>query len=246
MSDARLSRRDIALIQETAFCANQVLNPSQIPSLMKWISQFVPSEYSACGHYSTDLTAEPGLSHSSYNIEFCQLYMSQALVTDPAVLLLARTTKGQASSTDDPNLTDPANILSLKLDFGIKTCHSMAIRGSGNTSVYLAFSNFERRYHPRLRTILDIIGPHVLFAYMRAHAPTKDQTQPFTSLTPREHEIMKWVQEGKTNWEIATIFHVSLNTIKFHLKNIMYKLGVENRWSAVAQWQEMMRIPRDL
>jgi ATP/maltotriose-dependent transcriptional regulator MalT len=31
---------------------------------------------------------------------------------------------------------------------------------------------------------------------------------------------------------------VSLNTVKFHLKNIYEKLGgVENRWSAIANWQ---------
>jgi LuxR family quorum-sensing system transcriptional regulator CciR len=57
-------------------------------------------------------------------------------------------------------------------------------------------------------------------------------------LTARETEIMRWVAEGKTNWEISIILHVSLNTVKFHLKNIYQKLGgVENRWSAVAQWQ---------
>ena len=40
------------------------------------------------------------------------------------------------------------------------------------------------------------------------------------------------------NWEISIILHVSLNTIKFHLKNVYQKLGgVENRWAAVAQWQ---------
>ena len=49
---------------------------------------------------------------------------------------------------------------------------------------------------------------------------------------------MRWVAEGKTNWEISVILHVSLNTVKFHLKNTYQKLGgVENRWSAVALWQ---------
>lgn len=36
------------------------------------------------------------------------------------------------------------------------------------------------------------------------------------------------------------ILHVSLNTIKFHLKNVYHKLGgVENRWAAVAHWQSL-------
>ena len=87
---------------------------------------------------------------------------------------------------------------------------------------------------------MQILAPHFHLAYLRATTrPNDDQpaaNQP--ALTAREEEIMRWVAEGKTNWEISIILHVSLNTIKFHLKNVYQKLGgVENRWAAVAQWQ---------
>ncbi|HAP42334.1 MAG TPA: hypothetical protein DCQ94_21665 [Nitrospira sp.] len=61
--------------------------------------------------------------------------------------------------------------------------------------------------------------------------------QPATLLSKREEEILRWVAAGKTNWEISVILKVSLNTVKFHLKNVFQKIGVENRWSAIAYWQ---------
>ena len=87
---------------------------------------------------------------------------------------------------------------------------------------------------------MQILAPHFHLAYTRATIWAEGDRTPEEKigLTAREQEIMRWVAEGKTNWEISVILHVSLNTIKFHLKNIYQKLGgVENRWAAVAQWQ---------
>ena len=88
--------------------------------------------------------------------------------------------------------------------------------------------------------MMQILAPHFHLAYLRA-TTRANEDQPSDrqpALTAREEEIMRWVAEGKTNWEISIILHVSLNTIKFHLKNVYQKLGgVENRWAAVAQWQ---------
>lgn len=53
------------------------------------------------------------------------------------------------------------------------------------------------------------------------------------SLTAREHEIMKWVADGKSNKVIAAILAISENSVKFHLKNIFCKLDASSRQSAV-------------
>lgn len=54
-------------------------------------------------------------------------------------------------------------------------------------------------------------------------------------LSDKEVEILQWVREGKTSWEIALIRDVSEATIKFHLKAIYNKLGVSNRAQAVGE-----------
>ena len=51
-------------------------------------------------------------------------------------------------------------------------------------------------------------------------------------LTPRECEIMHWVKQGKSNWEVAQILGCVEQTVKKHLQHVYRKLGVENRMAA--------------
>ncbi len=48
-------------------------------------------------------------------------------------------------------------------------------------------------------------------------------------LTPREHEVLKLIAEGKTNREIADELVLSLNTVQTHRLHIMEKLNLHNR-----------------
>jgi DNA-binding CsgD family transcriptional regulator len=51
-------------------------------------------------------------------------------------------------------------------------------------------------------------------------------------LTRREAEVLRWVAEGKTNQEVATILNLSSLTVRTHLAHIFRKLGVETRTAA--------------
>jgi NarL family two-component system response regulator LiaR len=53
-------------------------------------------------------------------------------------------------------------------------------------------------------------------------------------LTPREHEILCHVAQGKTNTEIAKGLVLTTKTVKYHLTNLYAKLGVSNRTEAAA------------
>lgn len=53
-------------------------------------------------------------------------------------------------------------------------------------------------------------------------------------LTAREAECLKWAAEGKTNGEIAIILGISENTVRYHFKNILSRLGARSRAQAVA------------
>ena len=52
-------------------------------------------------------------------------------------------------------------------------------------------------------------------------------------LTPREIELLGLVAEGLPNKAIAQRLSVSENTVKYHVRQIMNKLGVQNRTEAV-------------
>jgi LuxR family maltose regulon positive regulatory protein len=53
-------------------------------------------------------------------------------------------------------------------------------------------------------------------------------------LSPREHEALRLLSEGKSNKELARELDLSEATIKFHLKNLYSKLGVGRRAMALA------------
>lgn len=64
--------------------------------------------------------------------------------------------------------------------------------------------------------------------------PSQQQPGPTERLTPREIELLRLVAEGLPNKAIAQRLSVSENTVKYHMKNILQKLGVRNRAEAIA------------
>jgi DNA-binding CsgD family transcriptional regulator len=56
------------------------------------------------------------------------------------------------------------------------------------------------------------------------------------SLTRRESEILNLLGRGQTNGAIATSLLISESTVKFHVKNILLKLGATSRADAVARY----------
>lgn len=55
------------------------------------------------------------------------------------------------------------------------------------------------------------------------------------ALTPREVEVLRWTADGKTSGEISDLLSVSENTVNFHIKNSIAKLGTANKTAAVVR-----------
>jgi len=60
-----------------------------------------------------------------------------------------------------------------------------------------------------------------------------DNTFSRPKLTYRELQILSHVVEGKSNHEISESIHLSIDTVKTHLKNTYKKLGASSRTQAV-------------
>ncbi|MEI2264389.1 helix-turn-helix transcriptional regulator [Erwinia sp. CGal63] len=63
-----------------------------------------------------------------------------------------------------------------------------------------------------------------------------------TLLTPRENAILYWASVGKTYEEVGIILGIKTTTVKFHMANIVKKLGVANARQAVCLSVELRLI----
>lgn len=65
--------------------------------------------------------------------------------------------------------------------------------------------------------------------------PDNGQAQPPEAreeLTAREVEILELVVEGASNKDISELLHISENTVKIHIRNVLEKLHLQNRVQA--------------
>lgn len=51
-------------------------------------------------------------------------------------------------------------------------------------------------------------------------------------LTEREMDVLQMIAQGKSNQETADLLFIGVKTVKFHVTNILAKLGVEDRTQA--------------
>ncbi|WP_142847288.1 response regulator transcription factor [Telmatospirillum sp. J64-1] len=111
--------------------------------------------------------------------------------------------------------------------------------GSGNADVprqamALGAAGFCSKNDPPqqlLDTITSVAAGKMVFPFIDVARLAAD---PFAGLTPRERELLSSLAGGLTNQQMAQQLDISLNTVKFHLKNLYDKLGVSNRAQAVA------------
>lgn len=83
------------------------------------------------------------------------------------------------------------------------------------------------------KVINTIVNDYIKLSQMAGVSEeSKEQT---IQLTPREKEIFFHLTKGMTNKEISVATHLSVDTIKTHLRNIFRKLNVKNRSQAINQ-----------
>lgn len=82
----------------------------------------------------------------------------------------------------------------------------------------------------RTRLIVEYAIPFLAEAYRRI---LDGQRRSTVRLTPREIEVLQWIKEGKSSWEISMILRCSRRVVDFHAENIRKKLNCTTRVQAV-------------
>ena len=63
---------------------------------------------------------------------------------------------------------------------------------------------------------------------------------PSVNLTAREIEVLRWVEQGMGNADIAVLCAISVRTVHKHLEHVFDKLNVENPMAAVRNARELL------
>jgi DNA-binding CsgD family transcriptional regulator len=71
-------------------------------------------------------------------------------------------------------------------------------------------------------------------AALMVETPVTSGTVPAVRLSPREQEVLQLVSEGYSNSMIAGHLHLSENTIKTHVENLLTRFNARNRAEVVA------------
>jgi DNA-binding NarL/FixJ family response regulator len=70
--------------------------------------------------------------------------------------------------------------------------------------------------------------------FSRVAWPASSTENPLTKLSSREMDILREIEAGATNLEIAEHLFLSVNTVKHHIRNILGKLDLKNRHQAAS------------
>ena len=100
-------------------------------------------------------------------------------------------------------------------------------------------------HHQELRAAVEWMGARLAQLATGAadwHAAGASEDPGVTdALTPREVEVLRLLARGQTNLEIARTLVVREGTVKYHVKNILRKLGATSRADAVARYSQASR-----
>jgi PAS domain S-box-containing protein len=62
----------------------------------------------------------------------------------------------------------------------------------------------------------------------------EEASAPHAQLTPRQAEVLRLLEQGRSTRQIAEELHLSTETVRNHVRNLMHSLGVHSRLEAVA------------
>lgn len=130
----------------------------------------------------------------------------------------------------------------------IKYQLGMPVSCGNGSHTAICFNRDKMDFSEKDRLMLNLTGPHIVQAYRNAesYAKARDTAGIFERMSEdkncgllkslglsfRESEVLWWVAQGKTNYEIAMILNIAPGTVKIHLEKIYRKLGVETRMAA--------------
>ncbi len=242
-----LSKKDVVYLLELIHSSLSCSSEEEIKELIGKLEYVMPFEFALCGFgklTSACTVNSYNIINISYPSEWLELYVSQRFdKIDPIVKENWLSFRLQYWADTYKRHNSSKMFISHAEDVGLRAGYTDGLRNfKGNEGSLFSFAGASVERHPRTEVILKYIVPNLHQALARVLCKQRTCN---SRLSLREKEVLKWLKQGKSTWEISVILSISQDTVKFHIKNIMQKLDAVNRSQAVAVAMEQGLIDID-
>lgn len=177
--------------------------------------------------------------------------LATIIETEPDMILVGQVANGVEAIAEFRRHLPDITLMDLRLPGANGTDILIAIRGEFPHAriIMLSSSDTDGEIQRALRSgasgyVLKSMPQDVLLAVIRSvhegrrHVPAEVAAllaEHFgeEDLTPRELEVLQLIRDGCKNKQVADQLSISENTVNFHIKNIVDKLGANDRTHAV-------------
>lgn len=223
--------REVTELLEVMEACGEVKEEGEFQKVMSRIAGLFHSSRSVCAISDAGNLFATGEINNGLPQGYLQAYLAQQ--DSHLQPLVQRVMSGGPVTLLDLNEAhlDP-KVQALNRKMEIDTCLTGVFRDPDKRTMVLCIPNPKVCAVERLLKRVRLLFPH-LYQVMRTLSFPTGQVRPHP-LSERELDVLRWVVSGKTNWEISIIMGVTVDTVKFHMKNIYRKLDASNKAQAIA------------
>ncbi|MBM3607813.1 MAG: LuxR family transcriptional regulator [Alphaproteobacteria bacterium] len=116
-------------------------------------------------------------------------------------------------------------------DAGLKSGFTVPLIPLDNRKAAISFAGDQIDDSIESRAILSLIANYALAKDLKFQLSPHPPIQP--KVSKREQDILNWVAEGKTDWEIATILGISVHTVDKFVRQLKKKFNCVNRTQTI-------------
>lgn len=237
----QFTKREVVALLDFSYQALTIETEAAFKRLVLDLKHFMPFENAVCA--SVNLVDFPGSGDLELSVNYCNIsypagylddYFENDDFSSDAVLAEFLTTLSPVnwSAVDEKcDFNYPASIKALEYNMRDGWADGTLNPVTVDLTTFFLGNSVKDDNSARSENVLQYATPFLVGAYERL---LQKATPPPTPLTAKETEVLNWIKDGKSSWEISKILRCSKRTVDFHVNNIKAKLGVVTRAQAVA------------
>jgi len=235
-----LCKRDLVSLIDLINMSLDCVCEDDLTKLLCRLRELVPHDFAICGLAQIGDSGNINsykILNINYPEEWINLYISKNYNLCDPVFVANFTKLGLQEWSETYKLSPPPRkFISDAHDFGLINGYTYGMKSrTENANSLFSLSGKSIENHEHTNIILENVMSHFHQALIRvANGQEKEKKISTAIISAREKEVLTWLKEGKSSWDVSIILNISERTVNFHVGNIMQKLGAVSRLHAVA------------